>query len=325
MNRFVLLAVISSACTVPVAGAAASTTTDTEPVASSAPSTTTSTRVMATTTTSGPAPPALAIHTNTGVPVVVLSDIGTGYVVRTTCGQTGYVTSGEPIIEAAVVLDPGHGGLVDTGAVGRNGLMEKDVNLDVARATQLELQARGISVVLTRNGDYAVPLSNRAAFADHLSPEVMVSIHHNAPTPGASETPGTEIFVQSDSTSSTRLGGLVWEHLVAALSMFDVRWAASSDAGVLMVLNTRGADAYGMLREPNTVTVLAELLYISNGPEASLMLTEKYVHLAATALADAIEDYLISDAPGSGYVDEPRVFNPRRGISADLCVEAVLE
>ena len=325
MKRLVLLAVISGACTISVAGGAASTTTDAASVAESAPITTTSTRVITTTTTSGPAQPALAIHTKTGVPVAVLVQAGTGYIVRTTCGQIDYVTTGEPIIETTVVLDPGHGGPVDTGAMGRNGLMEKDMNLDVARATQVKLQVRGLSVVLTRTGDYAVPLSNRAAFADHLGAQVMVSIHHNAPTPGASESPGSEIFVQSHSASSTRLGGLVWEHLVGALSAFDIKWAASPDAGVLTVLNTRGADAYGIIREPSTVTVLAELLYISSAQEAGLMLTEEYLDLAATALADAIDAYLNTDATGSGYVDEPRVFNPRRGVSADLCVEAVLE
>ena len=257
--------------------------------------------------------------------MAVLAETPARYVIRTTCGDIATVKLGAPIIEATVVLDPGHGGPIDTGAVGRNGLMEKDINLDVARATQIQLQDRGRSVVLSRTGDYAVPLSNRAAFADHLQADLMVSIHHNAPTPGESRTPGTEIFVQSGSHESARLGGLVWEHLVGALLVFDVGWAAAPDAGVLTVLNSRGADAYGMIREPDTVTVLAELLYMSSAQEAGLMLTEEYVQVAATALADAIESYLTTNAPGSGYVDEPRVFNPRPAISADLCVEAVLE
>ena len=325
MKRFALLAVISSACTLPVGGGAVSTTAETASVAASAPTTSTSTRATATTTTSRHALPALAIHTTTGVPVAVLSDTGTGYVVRTTCGQIDYVMSGDPIVEAAVVLDPGHGGPLDTGASGRDGLMEKDVNLEVARTTQVELQARGFSVVLTRTGDYAVPLSNRAAFADHLGAELMVSIHHNAPTPGESRTPGTEIFAQTGSSDSRRLGGLVWEHLIGALSVFEVRWAASPDAGVLTVLNARGVDAYGMIREPDTVTVLTELLYISSPQEAALMVTNAYIAAASTALADAIEAYLVTDAIGSGHVDEPRVFNPQPRMSPHLCVEAVLE
>lgn len=331
MKGFVLLAIISSACTISVSGGTISTTTDaaivaaTAPVTVSAPAstTTTTTTVAATTTTT--APPTRAIHTKNGVPVAVLSKTESGYAVRTTCGEIDFVTGGEPIIEATVVLDPGHGGPMDTGAVGRNGLREKDINLDVALATQLEMQDRGLSVVLTRTGDYAVPLSNRAAFADHLRAELMVSIHHNAPTPKNSPTPGTEVFVQSESADSARLGGLVWEHLVGALSVFDISWVASRDAGVLTVFNTRGLDAYGMIREPSTVTVLAELLYISSLQEAGLMLTEDYLDVTAKALANAIDGYLNTDAPGSGYVDKPRVFNPRPRVSAALCEEAVLE
>ena len=203
--------------------------------------------------------------------------------------------------------------------------MEKDVNLAVARAAQIEMERRGLPLVLTRTGDYGVPLGNRSAFADHIGAELMISIHHNAPTPRASESPGTEIFVQSESSDSARLGGLLWEHLTQALSVFDIRWAASPDAGVLTVLNTRGTDAYGMIRGPSAVTVLVEILYISSHPEVSLMVTQEYLDVAAVALADAVDAYLDTEAPGAGYVAEARVFNPQPGMSADLCEEAKLE
>ena len=325
MKGLLLLVLIGSACAISSDGGAAEATTRASTVFTAPLSTTTSTLKAATTTTSANLPPVLAIHTQTGVPVAVLSAAGSGYIVRTTCGQTAYVASGTPIIQPIVVLDPGHGGPSDTGAVGHGGLMEKDVNLAVARAAQIEMEARGISLVLTRTGDYGVPLANRAVFADHIGAQLMISIHHNAPTPRASEGPGTEIFVQSESSDSARLGGLVWEHLTQALSPFDIRWAASPDAGVLTVLNTRGTDAYGMLRRPSTVTVLAELLYISSHHEASLMIAQEYLDVAATALADAVDAYLDTEAPGAGYVAEPRVFNPQPGISTDLCEEAQLE
>ena len=240
--------------------------------------------------------------------------------VRTPCGNTATIGNGEPVGAVRVVLDPGHGGDVDSGAVGSNGLREADINLTVARAAEEELLARDIPVVLTRTGDYAIRIGSRAQLADDLGAEIMVSIHHNAPTPGPSPTPGTEIFIQSDSERSRRLGGLIWEHVVDGLSgVDDVDWSAAPDAGVLRVLNPEGEDAYGMVRLPQTVSVLSELAYISSSSEAEMLATDEYVEIAAESLAGAIETYFEENDLGSGYVLEPRVFRPQRGISEDAC------
>jgi len=224
-----------------------------------------------------------------------------------------------------VVIDPGHGGEVDTGAVGANGLMEKHLNLEVSQALQADLIIRGIDVVLTRTADYASRLGVRAGLADQVNADLVVSVHHNAPTPAPSPRPGTEVFIQSTSEDSRRLGGLVWGRVMAALSDFEVEWTAAPDAGVLRVLSTRGNDAYGMIRSPRTVSVLAELGYISNPAEAELFATSEYVEAVSDALADAIENYLITEATGAGYVAEPRVFNPQPGIGGSLCVDPRLE
>jgi hypothetical protein len=80
-----------------------------------------------------------------------------------------------------------------------------------------------------------------------------------------------------------------------------------------------------MLRGPRSVSVLAELAYISNPPEAELLATSEYVEAVSDALADAIERYLGTEATGAGYVAEPRVFNPQPGIGGALCVDPRLE
>ena len=266
--------------------------------------------------------------TSTGVPVAVLTRTSDSFVVRTPCGLTDTVKTAASLIEAIeIVLDPGHGGPVDTGAVGPNGLVERDLNLDVAFATQADLERRGFSVVLTRTADYETTLATRSALADDLGAALMVSIHHNAPTPGFSATPGPEVFVQNTSPESARLGGLVWTELVNHLSVFsDVEWGAAFDAGVMSVLNSDGFDAYGMIRRPATVTVLAELGYISNRSEAELMATPRYVSVAAAALAEAIERYLRSDAAtGRAVNSEPRVFNPNASPVSNDCTDPPLE
>src|SRR5262245_9398969 len=90
-----------------------------------------------------------------------------------------------------VVLDPGHGGH-DKGQVSRYGA-EKDFGLDVARKLRPILQAKGFRVVMTREGDYFVPLEVRAQIANRARDAIFVSIHFNASGDDPNAT-GFEIF-----------------------------------------------------------------------------------------------------------------------------------
>src|SRR5213594_1014094 len=90
-----------------------------------------------------------------------------------------------------VVLDPGHGGY-DKGQVSRYGY-EKDFALDVARKLRPLLQAKGMRVIMTREGDYFVPLEVRAQIANRARDAIFVSIHFNASNDDRNAT-GFEIF-----------------------------------------------------------------------------------------------------------------------------------
>src|SRR5437763_11907080 len=90
-----------------------------------------------------------------------------------------------------VVLDPGHGGH-DRGAGCRYG-SEKDFALDVARKLRLLVQAKGLRVIMTREGDYFVPLDVRAQIANAARNSIFVSIHFNAANDDPEAT-GFEIF-----------------------------------------------------------------------------------------------------------------------------------
>jgi N-acetylmuramoyl-L-alanine amidase len=90
-----------------------------------------------------------------------------------------------------VVLDPGHGGY-DKGAVSKFGY-EKDYALDVARKLRPLLQAKGFKVILTREGDYFVPLEVRANIANKAKDAIFVSIHFNATDRDAAAS-GFEIY-----------------------------------------------------------------------------------------------------------------------------------
>jgi N-acetylmuramoyl-L-alanine amidase len=90
-----------------------------------------------------------------------------------------------------VVLDPGHGGY-DKGAICRYG-SEKNFALDVARQLRPLLQAKGLRVIMTREGDYFVPLEVRARIANAARYSFFVIILFNATDRDPSAT-GFEIF-----------------------------------------------------------------------------------------------------------------------------------
>ena len=79
-----------------------------------------------------------------------------------------------------IVIDPGHGGH-DPGTIGRGGLQEKDLVLDVARRLdRLVRQELGTEVVMTRSTDVFIPLEERTAIANQRGADLFLSIHANA-------------------------------------------------------------------------------------------------------------------------------------------------
>ena len=313
--------IVVSSCLPPVVDESSTSTpasaTSLDP-GSESPSPTT-TAVPASTTLVPPGPPVGWIAPS-GVSLAVTGVDGDTIEVLTPCGNLELLTEGTPIYEVDVMIDPGHGGPVDTGAVALTGLQEKTINLQVSLAVQDLLNRRGIASMLTRTADYPIPIRMRSTYSDLVGAQAIVSIHHNAPTAPASDVPGIEIFVENETPESARLGGLLYQETMSALGRFDVDWDRAPDAGVMTVLNTEGEDAYGMVRLPQAHSALLELGYIANPAEAALYEDPDYVAVAAAAIANAIEAFLESGETGSPLVDG-RVFNPERGVGRDQCVE----
>ncbi len=78
-----------------------------------------------------------------------------------------------------IVVDPGHGGK-DPGAVGRSGLREADVVLDIARILKERLEEMGFDVILTRDRDVFISLAERTEIASRSGADLFLSIHANA-------------------------------------------------------------------------------------------------------------------------------------------------
>lgn len=77
-----------------------------------------------------------------------------------------------------VVVDAGHGG-IDKGARGAYRTVEKNLTLDTAKRVERGLKARGFRVIMTRRGDYFVPLPQRAAISNRQWNAIFVSVHYN--------------------------------------------------------------------------------------------------------------------------------------------------
>ncbi|OGR89655.1 MAG: hypothetical protein A2992_02295 [Elusimicrobia bacterium RIFCSPLOWO2_01_FULL_59_12] len=82
-----------------------------------------------------------------------------------------------------IAVDPGHGGS-ELGAIGPHGTLEKDANLEIARALRDALESAGARVTLTRNSDIDIPLYERSRIAWNNQAQLFISIHCNAAGPG---------------------------------------------------------------------------------------------------------------------------------------------
>ena len=98
-----------------------------------------------------------------------------------------------------IVIDAGHGGK-DSGAVGRRGTYEKDINLAAAlELAKLLRQEEAFDVLLTRTDDTFVPLGDRSRMANEFNADLFISLHCNASTNKRES--GFEVYFLSEQAS----------------------------------------------------------------------------------------------------------------------------
>jgi N-acetylmuramoyl-L-alanine amidase len=242
-----------------------------------------------------------AVRTPGGLVLPIIAGTEGAWQALTPCANEMTV-DGERLPGAHIVIDPGHGGF-ETGAVGPSGIVEAEVNLDVAQRTRDRLEALGATVVLTRDDDIRLTLRTRVEIARALDPLLFISIHHNGgPTRPASR-PGTQVYHQHQTPPAARFAGVVFEHLQEAFAPFSDTWSGGNATGVRPRLSDDGTDFYGVLRGTAGVpSVLIEALYQSSEPEASLLLRDDVREAEAKAISDAIVAWIESPYAGSGYL-----------------------
>jgi N-acetylmuramoyl-L-alanine amidase len=196
-----------------------------------------------------------------------------------------------------VVLDAGHGGH-DKGQVSRYGA-EKDFALDVARKLRTILQAKGLKVIMTREGDYFVPLEVRAKIANSAPNSIFVSVHFNATNDDPNAT-GFEIFSftprGAPSTSDTNVTARSFN--MQPGSSVDAQSVALSACIYHSLLGhlpeyDRGIKRarFAVLRLTKVPAVLIEGGFLTERGESKLISNKEWRSKLAGAIGIGIENY----------------------------------
>ncbi len=167
---------------------------------------------------------------------------------------------------STVVVDAGHGG-IDRGARARDGSQEKEYTLDTAKRIERGLRSRGFNVVMTRRGDYFVPLPARAAISNRQWSSVFLSVHYNhAPRAAAN---GTETYYYSPRSYPLAA------HIQQELARFT---------------NSRGVKRarFHVLRNNAKPAVLVELGFLSNPQDLRRIKSASYREKLADAVVRGI-------------------------------------
>lgn len=212
------------------------------------------------------------------------------------------------LVGKTIVVDAGHGG-ADSG-MRADGVLEKDVNLAIARRLADYLRQGGAKVVLTRNKDARLStvrredLSRRVALAQEHRADVMVSIHANSfSDPGQH---GAQTFSCPGSEPAKKLSHAIQAELVRILA------------------NTRRVpkeNDYFLCRESTVPTVIVEVGFLTNPKERRLLQDPSYQDKVAFAIHAGIVKYFAEQAmPTTHWLDEkvietfqqaePRLMNP---------------
>jgi N-acetylmuramoyl-L-alanine amidase len=226
---------------------------------------------------------------------------------------------------ATIVIDPGHGG-EDPGARGRLGSREKDVTLTIAKRLKALIDAEpDMRALLTRDGDFYVPLHTRVEKARRVKADLFVSVHADAfIRPHAR---GSSVFALSERRATSEaarwlakkeneadlVGGVNIDvkDKYLAQTLLDLSQTATIDhslrlgsavLGELGQVNTLHKAhveqaSFAVLKSPDVPSILVETAFISNPEEEQRLNDEAYQNKLARAILAGIKRYLAKHPP----------------------------
>jgi N-acetylmuramoyl-L-alanine amidase len=230
--------------------------------------------------------------------------------------------SGRDII---IAIDAGHGGQ-DPGASGRGGTREKNVVLAIARLLANKIDSQpGMRAVLTRDGDYFLPLRERIARARRAKADLFVSVHADAVKDR--DVSGASVYVLSEKGATDEQarwlaetenaadlkGGVSLDDKGDTLAsvLLDLSQSASiaesmraaervlqTLGGVSDVRKTRVQQAgFVVLKSPDIPSMLVETAYISNPADEADLLNDAHRERIAIAICDGVRRYFADHPP----------------------------
>lgn len=214
-----------------------------------------------------------------------------------------------------IVIDPGHGGK-DPGALGVNGMQEKDIVLTVAKKVAAILEKEtAFKVILTRDRDTYIPLEERTAIANTREADLFVSIHANsAPNNHAS---GVETYFLSLATSREEMQAAARENAASSSQISDLqkilqdlmqnskieesaRLAGCVQGELVNGLQQKhDVKNLGVKKAPFIVligaqmpAVLTEIAFLSNQEEVRRLQDERYLEAIARHIVGGVRQYV---------------------------------
>ena len=179
-----------------------------------------------------------------------------------------------------VIIDAGHGG-EDPGAIGSNGTLEKDINLNIALKLQQFIEQNGGVVFMTRVDDAKMEGSKRndmqlrKKLRDNEDGDIFISIHLNSfPGPGCN---GAQTFYANDEQSKV-LAEKIQKNMVELLDENNTRIAKKL------------TDVY-LLKNVNIPSVIVECGFLSNSKEEKMLKDETYQSKVAMSIYLGINEY----------------------------------
>ena len=188
--------------------------------------------------------------------------------------------------QVVIVVDPGHGG-EDPGKVGINDVLEKDLNLQIAKKVKKLLEEAGIKIVMTRTND-KVPdakkedLNQRVQLINDTKPKLALCIHQNS-YPDA-KIKGAQVFYHTITPEAEDVATIVQEQL-RTVDPTNTRQIKENDT-------------YFMLKNSQVPTIIVECGFLTNPDEAAKLTQEDYQDKLAQAICEGVVKWLNGDGEG---------------------------
>ena len=192
--------------------------------------------------------------------------------------------------EVTIVIDPGHGG-EDGGTVGVNGIMEKDINLEISLLLSEVFEDAGYKVVMTRDGDFSIgdqsiatiagrkasDIKRRVEICNNSGAELVLSVHQNYFE--QSKYHGAQVFY-GIADGSEMLAELIQTRLRNDIQPENTREIKPGGEGIYLLNNT------------DLASVIIECGFLSNNNEAELLTQNEYQRKLAYAIFLGTVEYL---------------------------------